>query len=109
MTLPSISTAAVITLWPGSKKGHVQAGDLNPSTFSSLGWDDHTPTQARRVVVDLSRATGFGAGVPEKVARELLDVGAGPVLVQGGRSNVREAFAQHLMEAIRRNAGGGRR
>lgn len=108
MTPPTVSTVAVITLWPGSKNGHVRADDLTPSTFSGLGWEDHTLPQSRLVVVDLTRASGFGGGVAERVAVALVDAGAGHVRVQGGRAPVREAFAQHLTDAIRRNSRGGR-
>ena len=108
MTPPTVSTVAVVTLWPGSKTGHVRTDDLTPSTFAGLGWDDHTPPQARLVIVDLTRVTGFGGGVAERVALALLEAGAGPVRVQGGRSSVREAFAQRLTDSIQQNCRGGR-
>ena len=92
----------VIQLRPGDRtSGYLRESDLTPDTWAAIGWHAETPPEERRVVVDLRYVVGFGAGTAEKIARVLVDAGAGVVQVEGTRkAGMRNAFTSQLRESI---------
>jgi hypothetical protein len=90
-----------VRLTPGDRSGYLRESDLTVDTFAGLDWSQATPGGDRRVIVDVGSVTRYGPGVVERVARALVDAGAGRVQVEGSRKpRVRAAFYRGLREAV---------
>ena len=97
----NVFEVARVRLRPTDRSGYLRESDLTLDTFAGLTWAEDTPGHARRVVIDLGSVTGFGPGVTDRVARNLVDVHVGVVEVEGStKPMVRTAFCRGLTEAL---------
>ena len=106
-----VSESVRLRLRSSERNGYLRTSDLGPDTFSGLCWvsewvngeppQDESPTDRKRVVVDLTQITGFGVGVVEVIARQLVQAGVEQVQVEGDQKpSVRAQFRKALDQAI---------